>query len=235
MPLKPLEAHLDGAAAVLGIGKSVITARKYLQVFGWVGRVIEGLGMGEGDEFIRLPVQEEAVAHPLNGPAGIISLGIVIEAILQPDPLFRFYNLFSPFEQGRGGPEHEGLHPRIYRCFEYRDEAAHAATEQAEAIAQERMMSCQINNRLQVLETGRGRRGAELPFTFAAPLMVVSDHCDPLIGECIPDLYELLAILAAEEPMRADDTGRPRVAGHVQYAVDLFPLADRPDELNGHW
>jgi hypothetical protein len=22
---------------------------------------------------------------------------------------------------------------------------------------------------------------------------------------------------------------------HVQYAVDLFPLADRPDELNGHW
>ncbi len=45
IPLKPLEAHLDGAAAVLGIGKSVITARKYLQMFWWVGRVIEGLGV----------------------------------------------------------------------------------------------------------------------------------------------------------------------------------------------
>ena len=217
----------------MGIGKSVITAWKYLQVFGWVGRVIEGFSVCEGDEFIRLPVQKEAVAHPLNGPDGIISLGIVIEAIRQPHFLF-FYNPSPPLEQGWGGPEHEDLHPRIYRCFEYRDEAAHAAAEQAEAIAQERMMSCQINNRLQVLETGRGRRGAELPVTFAAPLMVVSDHCDPLIGECIPDLYELLAILAAEEPMRADDTGRPRVAGKVQYSVDLFSLADRPNKLNGH-
>lgn len=150
IPLKPLKAHPDGATAVLGIGKSVITARKYLQVFGRAGRVIEGFSVGKGDEFIRLAVQKEAVAQFFDGLCGIVSFCIVIEAIRQPHFLFSFYNLSSPLEQRRGGPERQGLHPGICRCFEYRDETAHAAAEQAEAITQERMMSCQVSDCLQI-------------------------------------------------------------------------------------
>jgi len=66
--------------------------------------------VGEGDEFVRLPVQKQAVAQPLHGLCGVIFFGIVIKAILQPDFLFYFYGLFSPFEQARG-PEPSPWHP----------------------------------------------------------------------------------------------------------------------------
>jgi len=82
IPLKPLEAHPDGPAAVVGIGKSVIPAGEYLQVLGGAGRSIQGFGVGEGDDLILLAVQEQAGAYGGNGLSGIVFYRIVIKGIL---------------------------------------------------------------------------------------------------------------------------------------------------------